>query len=208
MKGKFIVFEGIDGSGKSAQLSLLKNSLKQKGYNIITTRDPGGTRIGGALRNILLNPVFDEFDPYAEALVYAASRAQLINQAIIPAVESGKIVLCDRFIESSIAYQGYGRGIDLEYIYSINKQSTSKIQPELVFIFDIDYDTAIKRMSKRMFDRIENEPEEFFNKIRHGYLYLVSTNKYRYAVINANRSIEEVHNEVLLTIKERLGLDI
>ena len=199
MKGKFIVLEGIDGSGKTTQLKLLGDKLTDRGLPVLYTREPGGTRIGEKIREILLNPEYSELVPRAEAFLYAAARAQHVAQVILPSLAEGKIVLCDRFLDSSLAYQGFGRGIDISLLEKINEPATGGLLPDLTIIFNFCAEGGMDRINQsgRSIDRIEREKEEFHQKVSRGYLALAGRDPARYRVVDANRSVDQVHRDVM-----------
>ncbi|MDD4239391.1 MAG: dTMP kinase [Desulfotomaculaceae bacterium] len=207
MNGKFLVFEGIDGSGKTTQLKLLGDKLSTRGYPVLYTREPGGTRIGETVRELLLDPQHSELVPVAEALLYAAARAQHVAQVIMPALQEGKIVLCDRFLDSSLAYQGFGRGLDVGQLEILNEAATAGLKPDLVLLLDFLCDTGMKRItgSGRGVDRIEQEDRAFHRKVRAGYLKLAGRDPSRYRVIDANRAIEQIHHDIVGVVEEILG---
>lgn len=207
MKGKFIVFEGIDGSGKTTQINLLAEDLRSRGFTVLDTREPGGTRVGESIREILLNPAYGELDPRAEALLYAAARAQHVAQVILPALNKGKIVLCDRFLDSSLAYQGFGRGIGVNLLRRINEPATDGLVPDLTIILDSGIENGMDRISQsgRDVDRIEREARTFHRKVRSGYLELAAREPCRYKVINANRPVGQVYADVLIAVGEILN---
>ena len=161
-KGLFITFEGIDGCGKTTQIELLKNHLEQKGYSVLLTREPGAKGLGEKLREILLN--YDgEVSSNCESFLFLADRAQHIDTVIKPAIDKGIIVLCDRHTDSTVAYQGYGRMLDLKQIHSLNNIATSGLKPDITFILDIDIETSLERIGKGR-DRMENAGIEFFKQ--------------------------------------------
>jgi len=207
MKGKFIVFEGIDGSGKTTQLNLLAEDLRKRGFTVLDTREPGGTRVGEAIREILLNPAYSELAPRAEALLYAAARAQHVVQVILPALNKGEIVLCDRFIDSSLTYQGFGRGIGVNLLKRINEPATDGLVPDLTIILDSGIENGMDRINQsgRDVDRIEREARTFHRKVRSGYLELAAREPDRYRVINANRPVGPVYEDVLIAVGEILN---
>lgn len=207
MKGKFIVFEGIDGSGKTTQLQLLGKYLSGRGYPVQLTREPGGTRVGEQIRELLLNPQYGELVPVAEALLYAAARAQHVAQVILPALEEGKIVLCDRFIDSSLAYQGFGRGVDVSLLEQVNGAAAGGLVPDLVLILDFCRESGMDRLSRpgREIDRIEGEACEFHRRVRSGYLALAARNPLLYRVIDACRPVEQVHRDIVEAVEEVLN---
>lgn len=197
-KGLFITFEGCDGCGKTTQLELLAKFLEEKGYDVIVTREPGAKGLGTKLREILLN--YDgEVSSNCESFLFLADRAQHIDTLVKPAIENGKIVLCDRHIDSTVAYQGYGRGINLEQINYLNNLATSGLKPDLTLLFDVDTETSMQRVGKNK-DRMESAGIEFQEKVRHGYLELAKEESKRIKVFNSKKTIEQLHQEVLNTI--------
>ena len=194
MRGKFITFEGADGSGKTTQIEKIKDYLEKRGERCLLTREPGGSDLGNKIREILLH--YDgEIDSLAELLLYMADRAQHVKKIIIPALNSGITVLCDRYTDSSVAYQGYARGLDTERIIKLNEIATDGLTPDLTIVFDVETETAIKRVGE-IKDRLEQEGIEFHKKLRHGYLELAKRFPDRIKVVNSNLSIEEVFKQV------------
>lgn len=190
-KGLFITFEGADGCGKTTQMKLLAEYLQEKGHEVVITREPGGKGLGEKVREILLN--YDgEVSDRCESFLFLADRAQNIDIIVNPAVEAGKIVLCDRHIDSTVAYQGFGRGLDIERINMLNNLATNGRKPDLTFVFDIDVETSMQRVGKHK-DRMENAGKEFHNRVRFGYLELAKKEPDRIKVIDATKSIEEIH---------------
>lgn len=201
-KGLFITFEGADGCGKTTQIGLLNEYLKEKKYNTLTTLEPGGSDIGKNLRQILLH--HDGYvSPRAEMFMYLADRAQHVDAVIKKAVEENKIVLCDRHIDSTVAYQGYARGGNIEQIDLLNNLATNEFKPNLTFVFDVDSLVAQQRVGETK-DRLEAEGLEFHKKVRMGYLELAKKYPQRIKVINANLTIEEVFEQVKKIIDEIL----
>lgn len=201
-KGLFITFEGADGCGKTTQIKLLAEYLKNKGYEVILTREPGGKGLGEKVREILLN--YDgEVSDRCESFLFLADRAQNIDVIVNPAVQSGKIVLCDRHIDSTVAYQGYGRGLDLKRIKMLNDLATNGKKPDLTIIFDIDVETSMKRVGSEK-DRMESVGIEFHNKVRNGYLEIAKEEPERIKVVNAVQSIENVFEDVKQIVKNIL----
>ena len=195
-KGIFITFEGTDGSGKSTQFRLFAEYLSQNGYDVVLTREPGGTVISEKIRNIILDPDNREMDPMTEALLFASSRAQHVEQLIRPAINEGKIVLCDRFMDSSIAYQGYGRGLG-DCVRVINEYAVGGLQPDITFYLDLDPDTGRKRNIKAgKSDRMEQERMEFHQRVYNGYKELSSIYKDRFVSIDASLTIEEIAQRI------------
>lgn len=194
-KGLFITFEGADGCGKTTQMNLLAEYLKKQGREVVLTREPGGKGLGEKIREILLN--YDgEVSDRCESFLFLADRAQNIDTIVNPAVDAGKIVLCDRHTDSSVAYQGYGRGLDIERINMLNNLATNGKKPDITFVFDIDTETSMKRVGKEK-DRMESAGFEFHIKVRNGYLEIAKKEPERIKVIDASKSIEEIHQEVL-----------
>lgn len=201
MKGIFITFEGPDGGGKTTQIQKLAQSLQRDGYEVLMTREPGGTRISDLIRSILLSPEHTEMVDQAEVLLYAASRAQHIHEKIIPALNKGKIVLCDRFIDASIAYQSYGLGMDVEAIRSINAYASSDLQPLRTYMLDISVEVSRKRLATReqqqyTLDRIEQKEQEYHSRVREGFLNIANIDKQRVMLIDANRPVDKIHKEI------------
>ncbi|WP_214794070.1 MULTISPECIES: dTMP kinase [unclassified Exiguobacterium] len=205
MKGMFITVEGPDGSGKTTQLQLLVQSLTEQGYEVVVTREPGGTKVGNSIREVLLSPEHDEMTPRVEMMLYAASRAQNIDQVIRPALHRGAVVVCDRFVDASIAYQGYGLQYDLSQILSLNDWATAGIKPDLTFLFDLTPDQASHRVKDRgQLDRIESRDESFHQRVYEGFQILLEQHPERMVRIDANASIETIQDEVLDITLERL----
>ena len=195
-KGLFITFEGCDGCGKTTQLELLAKFLEEKGYDVVVTREPGAKGLGTKLREILLN--YDgEVSSNCESFLFLADRAQHIDTLVKPAITEGKIVLCDRHIDSTVAYQGYGRGIDLEQINYLNNLATSGLKPDLTLLFDVDTETSMQRVGKNK-DRMESAGIEFQEKVRHGYLTLAKEEPKRIRIFDSRKTIEQLHQEVYL----------
>ena len=197
-RGKFIVFEGGDGSGKSTALEKIYDFLVENGIECIKTREPGGIKISEDIRNIILDTKNTEMDRKTEALLYAAARRQHLVEKVIPELEKGKIVLCDRFIYSSLAYQGYARGIPVDEIFQINKFAIGEYMPDLNIFFDISPEIGLSRIQKnkdREVNRLDLEKLDFHNRVRDGYYKLVEKNKENFAIIDAEKSIDEVFNE-------------
>ncbi len=198
-RGKFIVFEGGDGSGKSTILEMIYDYLVKSGVKCIKTREPGGIQISENIREIILDTKNTEMDRKTEALLYAAARRQHLVERVIPELNNGTIVLCDRFIYSSLAYQGYARGIDVEEIFQINKFAVGEYMPDLNILFDVSPEVGIARINKnkdREVNRLDLEKMDFHKRVREGYYKLVEENKDEFAVVNAEKSIDEVFNEV------------
>ncbi len=188
-RGKFITFEGIDGSGKTTQIRLLAETLRAEGRDIVETVEPGGTEIGRLIRKILLDPASKELTPRAELLLYFASRAQNVEQVIRPALERGAIVLCDRFTDSTLCYQGCGRGLDAQIILNLDRIACAGLQPDLTILIDIDVATSQERAQRRnertaTADRLDDENAAFHNRVRQGYHALAKQHADRFLIVN------------------------
>src|SRR5574337_300672 len=231
MNGLFITFEGGEGSGKSTQLKLLANRIRAFGREVIETRDPGGTAIGKEIRTLLLHSPLNtcgdkpESRPIAaatELLLYEASRAQLVRELIAPALARGAVVLCDRFTDSTLAYQGFGRGIDLDLIRQLSRFSTDGLVPDLTVLLDLDPEIGLMRCGRgagvdastglstglSCWDRIEAEPLAFHQRIREGYLALVREDPDRIAMIDAGLGVTEIEAIVwnqIIRLQDRCG---
>ena len=194
-KGLFITFEGGDGCGKTTQIKLLDEYLRAKGYKTLLTREPGSKGLGIKLREILLN--YDgEVSPVCESFLFLADRAQHVDCIIKPALEEGVIVLCDRHTDSTVAYQGYGRGLDLEQIHNLNKIATSGLKPDLTIVLDVDVETSQKRVGAEK-DRMESAGIEFFERVRNGFLKIAKEDPERVKVVDSTQTIEEIHEQIL-----------
>ena len=204
----FITFEGPDGSGKSTIIKKVYEKLINDGFDIVLTREPGGTPIAEKIRDIILDNSNVALDARTEALLYAASRRQHLVEKIRPALKVGKIVLCDRFLDSSLAYQGGGRNLGVQNVLNINLFATENTYPDLTLFFDIDPELGLKRVSqdkKRVADRLDNENENFHEKVYSTFKEIVNTNSQRIITIDASKSIEEVTECAYKTIKEKLN---
>ena len=205
-KGLFISFEGADGSGKSTQYRIFAEYLKSLGFDVLMTREPGGTPISESIRSIILDPANTEMSDMTEALLFAASRAQLVSQVIRPAVEQGKIVLCDRFMDSSIAYQGYARGLG-DCVRIINEYAVQGMQPDITFFLDLKPEDGRKRNTAAgKADRMEQQAIEFHEKVYEAYKSLAQIYKDRFVVIDASGSIEEVQERIRRSFIEHRAL--
>jgi dTMP kinase len=206
-RGVFISLEGIEGTGKTTQARLLSERLIEEGYEVILTQEPGGTVIGNSIREILLHVDHREMSYMTELLLYNADRAQHLNEKILPAVNEGKIVITDRFADSTIAYQGYGRGIDIELLKSIDLIVTGGIRPDLTILFDLDVETGLKRNKGiNKVDRLELEDIEFHKKVREGYLEIAEAETGRIKTVDASLPLEIVAQKVWEIVRWRLGI--
>ena len=201
-KGLFISVEGPDGSGKSTQIDLLKKHIESKGRTVIFTREPGGTPIGEKIRKIILDPENEEMDYMTEALLYAARRSQHVHQVIKPALVRGDVVICDRFVDSSIAYQGYGRQLG-QPVRIINDYAIDGCVPDITLLFKLDPTVGISRITRAQ-DRLEKEALDFHRRVFEGYLEIEGLNPGRVLGIDAGRSIEEIHSEIIEKIDKLL----
>lgn len=192
-KGLFITFEGADGSGKTTQLNNVKSFLEEKGFEVVVTREPGALDIGQKIRNILLHHEGVVADR-CEMFLFLADRAQHVETFIKPAIKEGKIVLCDRHIDSTIAYQGYGRGQNISLLKELNSIAVNSLTPDLTLLFDVSTETAQERVGSEK-DRMESAGIEFHRKVRNGYLELQKENPERIKLINANNSIQTVFED-------------
>ncbi len=210
MSGVFITFEGPEGCGKTTQARLLADLLSSMGFNVVCTEDPGGTKIGDKIRNILLDPDNAAMASTTELLLFLASRHQLLHEVIRPQLEAGNIVICSRFADATMAYQGYGRGLDMDFIKNLNAQITDGMTPDLTIYLDLEPAVSIERVKARIasagsqdikfmgdeVDRIEQEMIGFHERVRNGYLELMQNNPDRIKMINADDSVENVQADV------------
>jgi dTMP kinase len=202
--GKFVTFEGGEGSGKTTQIRLAEAWLQERGIPVLATAEPGGTPLGRKIREILLNRKSYTIGAEAELLLFAAARAQHVRETILPALEQRQWVLCDRFSDATSAYQGFGRGLDADFIRTLNAFSTRALNPDLTFLFDLPVETGLARAEKRAAggrpeaaeDRFEREERSFHGRIREGYLSLAAEEPERFRVIDGAASIEKVQREV------------
>lgn len=206
MKGLFISFEGGDGSGKTTILNMLKENLKKEGIEIYLTREPGGNKISEEIRNVILDKANTDMDIRTEALLYAASRRQHLVENVIPLLNEGKIVISDRYIDSSLVYQGYARGIGIDKVYDLNMFATDNMLPELTIFFDIKPEDSLKRIlknSSREINRLDIETIFFHKKVYEGYQILLS--KYpRIKKVDASKSIDEVYLQTYKLVKKEI----
>jgi len=203
-KGIFITFEGVEGSGKSTQMNLLAEYLKGKGYDVVMTREPGGTALGDSVRSVVLNPNFSNMDSRAELLLYAASRAELVSEVIKPTLEAGKIVLCDRFADSSLAYQGFGRGISLDEIERLNEWATQSISPQLTIFLSIPTKRGLDRATKNFADRIEKESIDFHKRVKIGYEELARKYPNRIRLVDGLDDPQQIHQKIVQIVEDFL----
>lgn len=212
MRGAFITFEGIEGSGKSTQITLLADHLRKRGRAVTLTREPGGTPIGDQVRRILLDPANEALDHTAELLLYAAGRAQHLREVIRPALEAGQVVLCDRFSDATLAYQGYGRGLDIATIRDLDRIVTGALKPHLTLLLDLAPESGLARARGRNASRgmhgearFENEEMAFHRRVRDGYLHLARQEPDRIRIVDAGRPPEAVQEEVRKLVDGLVG---
>ena len=206
MKGTLITFEGSEGSGKSTQIELVRAYLKRKKKTVLFVREPGGVKISEKIRDVLLDVKNTKMSSECETLLYMAARAQLVEEVIAPALKAGKIVLCDRFLDSTVAYQGYGNGVDVRAIKSIGKFATQTIKPEITFFFDIDAKKGLSRINGRAKDRIERRALRYHNRVRKGYTEIARKEPGRVKLIDANQTKEEIFAVVVKHIDRLLKI--
>jgi len=207
-RGRFITFEGIDGCGKTTQLRMLAQWLRDHGRDVIETVEPGGTSIGRQIRKILLDPASADIQPRAELLLYFASRAQNVDEVIRPALDGGRTVLCDRFTDSTLVYQGCGRGLDSEVVHDLDRIACRGLRPDVTILIDIDLETSLARAKRRnertgpSESRIDDESATFHERVRRGYLALAKAEPDRIVVIDGTAGIGAVGHR----IREALGV--
>jgi dTMP kinase len=195
-KSLFVTFEGIEGSGKSTQMALLAEHLIEEGYTVVMTREPGGTEIGAAIRHTLLNADFTEMDYHTEVLLYAADRAQHVTEVIRPSLDAGHIVISDRYIDSTIAYQHYGRDLPLDLIMSVNEWAVQALKPHITFLLDVPVKIGLERATTHAADRIEQESVEFHARVSNGFKALAVQEPQRWHVLDGTLTVDEIHEEI------------
>ncbi|PID84754.1 MAG: dTMP kinase [Chloroflexi bacterium] len=194
----FITFEGPEGSGKTSQIILLAEYLRGQGYDVIQTREPGGTAIGNQIRDVLHDVKNGEMQSVTELLLYSASRAQLVRELVQPALAAGKIILCDRYADSTIAYQGYGRGLDLQDLLMLTQFATGGLKPHLTLLLDIDVERGLARRQTGgdEMNRLDLEAVSFHQKVRNGYHALAEAEPERWLIVDADRSVEKIQADL------------
>ena len=206
----FITFEGPEGSGKTTQMELLRDYLEEKGYSVLATREPGGTSIGDQIRAILLDPRNTEILPASEALLFSAARAQIVHQVIRPYLQQGGIVLCDRYADSTLVYQGYGHGLDLEMLHTITALATGGLKPDLTIYLDIDVEEGLRRKlaaheaERTEWNRLDQQELDFHRRVREGYLEMAAKEPERWLVIDATQSVEAIQAAIRGKVEEKL----
>lgn len=208
LNGKLFTFEGSEGSGKSTQIELLADELEGMGHEIVVTREPGGTEIGEEIRHLLIhNSAGQDMTPETELLLFAAARAQLVREVVIPGLETGKIILCDRFLDSTTVYQGAARSISSDPVSYINQFAAASITPDLTFILDVPAEESMARVKRRISDlpdRMERENVDFYNKVREGYLLLARSLPNRFYVVDGTRELKVNQEDILKTVLEHI----
>lgn len=204
----FITFEGLDGAGKSTQINRLLKKMQLQNLSVVCTREPGGTEIGDHIRGLLLNPAHTSVGPLTEVFLYAASRAQLLFECIHPALAEGKIVICDRFVDASIAYQGAGLGIGVDTVRAVNEFATQGLLPDITFLFDLDVHVSRERVFGQRKDvppdRIEQRDLEYFHRVRLQFLRIASEDRHRVTVLDATLAPETLEQEIWTVIENYL----
>ena len=202
----FITFEGPDGSGKTTQMRKLIPVLQEKGLDIVQTREPGGTDIGDQIRAVIMNMKNKSMHPRAEILLFCASRAQLVEELIRPSLAEGKLVLCDRYADSTMAYQGYGHGLDRDVLSQALNFATGGLKPDLTLLFDISAEAGLRRRlsNHEEWNRMDDYALQFHERVRKGYLAMAAAEPERWIVINADRSPDVIHEEVVSILESRL----
>ena len=208
-RGRFITFEGGEGCGKSTQIRLLAAALEERGYSVVQLREPGGTAVGERIREVLLARDSDGLDPLAELLLYEAARAQIVSELIRPALEQGRVVLCDRFADSTMAYQGYGRGLDIELIRRLNSAATAGLAPDATVMLFIDPEEGLRRAKGATGgdgagDRIESAGLAFHRRVAEGFSRIAMEEPERVIAVGASGTVEEVHRAVLARVLDVL----
>jgi len=203
---RFISFEGIDFSGKSTQIQNLKDNIIANGHKVIILREPGGTQISELIREILLDKNNLSMTSTTEMLLYSAARNQVLNEKIIPALEAGTFVIADRYVDSTTAYQGYGRQISMELIQQINHVATNDFLPSLTFFLDLSLEKMTLRQEKmnNEVDRLESAGNDFFNRVREGYLKIADTNNKRFKILNADMNIDNLSEEIWELVRTKM----
>ena len=207
--GLFITFEGGDCAGKTTQLKMLEAWLKERGRSVVCTREPGGTELAEKIRGLLLSKDAGEFmTPQAELLLFSAARAQHVKHVVMPQLQSGGVVLCDRFIDSTVAYQGFARGLDMDFIRRLNSFCTAGCLPDLTFLLDLPLAESRRRLASRLGgdgpDRMEDEKLSFHARVREGFLKIAEEEPNRLKVIDAMRSVDEIHSDIIRIVENAI----
>lgn len=213
--GFLITFEGVEGCGKSTQVQLLKDTLEKKGKSVLLTREPGGTKFGDSIRKLLLDSAHKEMARRCELFLYCASRAQHVAEVLKPALAKGSIVLCDRYIDATTAYQGYARGFPLDFIATLNKESSEGLVPNLTFLLDLDPALGLQRTQSRLQgqqskalpneNRFEEEPLAFHQRVQKGYLTVAAAEPKRFCVLDARLPIDKIQTQIIQKVEQALS---
>jgi dTMP kinase len=203
--GFFISFEGPEGGGKSTQIHRLAAALAERGYPVWTTREPGGTRVGEMIRPILLGQQQTRMTPWSEALLFTAARAQHVEEVIRPRLARGELVLCDRYTDSTLAYQGYGRGLDLDTLRRLQSQATGGLQPDLTMLLNLPVETGLSRIPRPAQDRLDREAAEFHQRVRAGYQEMAAADPRRWREVDAAADADEVAARIFAVVGEALA---
>jgi dTMP kinase len=201
--GYFVTFEGPEGAGKSTQITRLAEALTERGFEVLSTREPGGTMVGEMIRRILLDG--PDLGGWTEALLFTAARAQLVQDVIRPQLEAGRVVLCDRYRDSTLAYQGYGRGVDLATLTHLQEQATGGLLPTLTFLLDLPVEEGLSRIPPKSLDRLDRETKDFHRLVREGYLEMTRTEPSRWMVVDAAQPPDRLAERILAVTIERLS---
>jgi dTMP kinase len=200
--GRFLTFEGVDGSGKSTQIAALASSLTARGLPVVTTREPGGTPLGEAIRGLVLDEAFTGMSARTEMLLYLASRAEHVDRVIRPALERGALVVCDRFTEATLAYQAYGRGLDLLEVTALTRFAAGGIEPDLVVLLDLPVEDGLARVrDRRDPNRLDRESVAFHRRVRDGYLALAARAPRRFTIVDARRPVDEIRDAIWTAVE-------
>jgi len=203
-KGFFITLEGVEGSGKSTQAHMLASSLEEHGLAVVLLREPGSTVIGDAVRRILLSREHEKMTAETEALLYTSARAQMVAERVRPALEAGKVVVCDRYVDSSLAYQSFGRGLSREMVFEINDWATGGLGPDVTVLLDVSVEEGLARATRTECDRIEAESSDFHERVRGGYLKLAAEQPDRIMVFDALLPAETLRDTIAAAVMKRL----
>ena len=202
LSGRFVTFEGVDGSGKSTQLAALAATLTDRGIPMVTTREPGGTPLGEAIRDVVLDDAFVGMSARAELLLYLASRAEHVDRVIRPALERGALVLCDRFTEATLAYQAYGRGLPLDEVTTLTRLAAGGVEPDLVVLLDLPVEDGLLRVRERRDpNRLDGETVAFHRRVRDGYLALAAAEPRRFAIVDSRKSLDDVRRAIWAAVE-------
>lgn len=200
----FITFEGIDLAGKTTQVQLLANYLMKKGYKVVTLREPGGTEISEKIRDILLNPS-NELNPFTELFLFEAARGDLVRKVIKPFLQRGSVVICDRFWDSTLAYQGYGRNLPLDFVEKCNFYASEGLVPDITFLLDIPLEIMFKRAQSKTVDRMESQTTEFLLRVLNGFRELAERYPERIFVLDGKDTIENIHGKIVSYLEKKIG---